>query len=99
MKIRSITLHNVRRFAGQTARISGISDGVTTICESNETGKSTFFDAFHALFFIDHKANTAELRTLQPYSKGAVEITVEIETEEGSFRIEEIPCFEIRDGH
>lgn len=88
MKIRAITLHNVRRFAGQWARLSGISDGVTTICEPNETGKSTFFDALHALFFIDHKANTAELRTLQTYSKGPVEIAVEIETEEGSFRIE-----------
>ncbi|MES0881797.1 AAA family ATPase [Roseibium sp. SCP14] len=88
MKIRAITLHNVRRFAAQTARLSGISDGVTTICEPNETGKSTFFDALHALFFIDHKANTAELRTLQPYSKGPVEIAVEIETEGGRFRIE-----------
>lgn len=88
MKIRTITLHNVRRFAGQTARLCGISDGVTSICEPNETGKSTFFDALHALFFIDHKANTAELRTLQPYSKGSVEIAVEIEAEGGRFRIE-----------
>ena len=88
MKIRAITLRNVRRFAGQTARLAGIADGITTICEPNESGKSTFFDALHALFFIDHKANTAELRALQPYSKGAVEVAAEVETETGRFRIE-----------
>ncbi len=88
MKIRAITLRNVRRFAGQTASLSGIADGVTTICEPNETGKSTFFDALHALLFVDHKANTEELRALQPYSKGSVEVAADIETEEGHFRIE-----------
>ncbi len=87
MKIRAITLRNVRRFAGQTARLSGIADGITTITEPNESGKSTFFDALHALFFLSHTSSTAEVRSLQPYSKGAVEITAEIETDQGLFKI------------
>jgi DNA repair exonuclease SbcCD ATPase subunit len=87
MKIRAITLHNVRRFQRQTARLSGIADGITTITEPNESGKSTFFDALHALFFLSHTSSTAEVRSLQPYSKGAVEITAEIETEQGVFQI------------
>ena len=87
MKIRAITLRNVRRFAGQTARLSGIADGITTITEPNESGKSTFFDALHALFFLSHTSSTAEVRSLQPYSKGAVEISAEIETDQGLFQI------------
>ena len=55
MKIRAIELTNIRRFAGQTARIDDIGDGVTVLSEPNEFGKSTFFDALHALFFERHR--------------------------------------------
>ena len=45
MKLRAIELTNIRRFAGRSARLSGIGDGITVLCQPNEFGKSTFFDA------------------------------------------------------
>lgn len=89
MKLRAIHLTNVRRFAGETASITGIGDGVTTISAPNEAGKSTFFDALHAVFFIDHKSQAQEVKSLQPYARGAVQIAVDVEDDEGkAFRIE-----------
>jgi DNA repair exonuclease SbcCD ATPase subunit len=87
MKIRAIYLKNVRRFAGRKAELTDIGDGVSTITEPNETGKSTFFDALHAVLFYDHKTTAAEIRSLQPYSKGAVEIAADIELDSGRFRV------------
>ncbi len=92
MKIRKIALSNVRRFAGHEALIENIGDGITTICADNECGKSTFFDALEALFFVDHKSQSQEIKSLQPYGGGAVEIAAEVEIEEAGesrlFRIE-----------
>ncbi|MCR9127719.1 MAG: chromosome segregation protein SMC [Rhodobacteraceae bacterium] len=88
MKLRSISLTNVRRFAGQTATVSGIGDGVSVVAEANEFGKSTFFDALHALFFARYGAASRDVRALQPPSGGAVGVAVEIELPEGRFRIE-----------
>lgn len=89
MKLRAITLRNVRRFQNATAQITGISDGITTICAPNESGKSTFVDALHAIFFYPHGAQSQEVRSLQPYSKGPVEIAVDVEDAEGHpWRIE-----------
>ena len=89
MKIRAIRLHNVRKFQGRSAAIEGIGDGITTICAPNESGKSTFFDALHAIFFHAHSGQAQEIRSLQPYSKGPVEICVVVEDDEGRrWRIE-----------
>jgi uncharacterized protein YhaN len=51
MKLRALHLTNVRRFTGKRASITGIGSGITVVSEANEFGKSTFFDALHALFF------------------------------------------------
>ena len=88
MKIRAIELTNIRRFAGQTARIDDIGDGVTVLSEPNEFGKSTFFDALHALFFERHRGAKAAVKALQPHSGGAPEVAVEIDLSDGRFRIE-----------
>ena len=72
MKLRSLSLTNVRKFAGRTATISDIGDGVTVVSEANEFGKSTFFDALHALFFLKYGAATREVKSLQPRAGGAV---------------------------
>ncbi|WP_299029327.1 AAA family ATPase [uncultured Sulfitobacter sp.] len=88
MKLRSLTLTNVRKFAGQTATISGISDGVTVVAEANEFGKSTFFDALHALFFLKYGAATRDVKALQPRSGGPVRISAEVELLEGTFTLE-----------
>jgi len=87
MKLRSLTLTNVRKFAGQTASITGIGDGVSVVAQANEFGKSTFFDALHALFFLRYGAATREVRSLQSAAGGAVKISAEIELAEGYFTV------------
>lgn len=87
MRLRAIELTNLRRFAGRRAVLDGIGDGVTVLSEPNEFGKSTFFDALHALFFERHRSRRAPVRALQPHSGGAPEVAVTIELPEGRFRI------------
>ena len=86
MKLRAITLDNVRRFTSP-AGVSGIGDGLNVLCEPNEHGKSTLFDAIQALFFKSHGANDKEIKALKPHAGGAPEVTVEVETEAGIFTI------------
>lgn len=89
MKLRSISLSNVRRFAGQLAVISGIGDGISVIAQPNEFGKSTFFDALQAVFFTTYSSKNREIQSLQPQPAGGkVEIAVDIELPHGRFRIE-----------
>lgn len=87
MRLRSIELTNVRRFAGQRALLSGIGDGITVLSEPNEFGKSTFFDAIHAVFFERHGSRNAAIKALQPHAGGAPEVAVEVDLPEGRFRI------------
>ncbi|MBK5946248.1 hypothetical protein CCR83_07275 [Rhodobacter veldkampii DSM 11550] len=88
MKIRAIELTNLRRFAGQRARIEGIGDGISVLSQPNEFGKSTFFDGLHALFFQPHRSAKAPVKALQPHAGGAPEAAVEIDLPEGRFRLE-----------
>ena len=87
MRLRVIELTNVRRFAGQRARLSQIGDGITVLSQPNEFGKSTFFDALHALFFERHNSRNAAIKALQPHAGGAPEVAAEVELAEGRFRI------------
>lgn len=87
MKIRAIELSNIRHFAGRRASLSGIGDGITVLSEPNEFGKSTFFDALHALFFEKHRSNKAPVKALQPHAGGAPEVTVEVDLPDGRFQI------------
>ncbi len=89
MKLRALALENVRRFAGQVAEIEGIGDGITVIDAPNEFGKTTFFDALHALFFQPHGSRHREVRSLQPDpGGGGVGVRADVETAEGLFRVE-----------
>lgn len=87
MRLRGIELTNIRRFAGHRAVLSGIGDGITVLSESNEFGKSTFFDALHAVFFERHRSTRAPVKALQPHAGGAPEVAVDVELPEGRFRI------------
>ncbi|MGK8234330.1 chromosome segregation protein SMC [Roseovarius sp. MS2] len=87
MKLRVIEVTNVRRFAGQRARLGQIGDGITVLSQPNEFGKSTFFDALHALFFERHNSRNAAIKALQPHAGGAPEVAAEVELAEGRFRI------------
>ncbi|SOB99476.1 DNA repair exonuclease SbcCD ATPase subunit [Rhodobacter sp. JA431] len=87
MKLRAIELSNIRRFAGQRARLSGLGDGLTVLSEPNEFGKSTFFDALHAVFFERHRASGAAVKSLRPHAGGAPEASVEVELPTGRYTI------------
>ncbi|OHC45646.1 MAG: hypothetical protein A2092_06995 [Rhodobacteraceae bacterium GWE1_64_9] len=86
MKLRAITLKDVRRFT-DPVRIDGIADGVNVLCAPNEFGKSTVFDALRALFFVPHSSRGKEIGQLRPHAGGAPEVTVEVETPEGIFHV------------
>ena len=70
MKIAALRLFNVKRFAGRGVAIEGIGDGVNVLCAANEFGKSTSFEALHALFFQPHSSVSGDVRNLRPYSGG-----------------------------
>lgn len=87
MKILALRLMNVRRFSGMGVKIEGIGDGVNVLCAANEFGKSTSFDALHALFFVPHTSMGNEVKRLRPYSGGNPIVQADILTAAGRFRI------------
>lgn len=88
MKLLALHLTNVRKFTAKRASITGIGDGITVISEANEFGKSTFFDAIHALFYEKYNSSAKPVKSLRPYAKGAVEVAAEVATDQGIFRVE-----------
>lgn len=87
MKISALRLFNVKRFGGRGVAIEGIGDGVNVLCAANEIGKSTSFEALHALFFQPHSGTPGDVQRLRPYSGGNPLVEADIMTGEGSFRI------------
>ncbi|MFC7397957.1 AAA family ATPase [Chelatococcus sp. GCM10030263] len=87
MKISALRLFNVKRFARRGVAIEGIGDGVNVLCAVNEFGKSTSFEALHALFFQRHSGTPDPIRKLRPYSGGNPLVEADITTAEGRFRI------------
>jgi hypothetical protein len=87
MRIGALRLYNVKRFAGRGVALEGIGAGVNVLCAANEYGKSTSFEALHALFFQPHGSGGKDVKRLQPYGGGNPLIEADIETEEGRFRI------------
>lgn len=87
MKISALRLFNVKRFANRGVAIEGISDGVNVLSAANEFGKSTSFEALHALFFQPHSGTPNDVKNLRPYSAGNPLVEADITTAEGSFRI------------
>lgn len=87
MKISALRLFNVKRFAGRGVAIEGIGDGVNVLCAVNEFGKSTSFEALHALFFQPHSGTPGDVQKLRPYSGGNPLVEADIATGNGNFRI------------
>ena len=87
MRLRAISLENVRRFI-DPVEITGIADGLNVLTAPNEHGKSTVFDALHAVFFKDRKSWDKEIRSLVPHAGGDPLVAVEIELGDGIYRIE-----------
>ena len=86
MKLRAIRLENVRRFV-EPAEIDGIGDGLNVLSAPNEYGKSTFFDALHAVFFKNRKSWDREVRGLVPHAGGDPTVAVDLELPAGRYRI------------
>jgi DNA repair exonuclease SbcCD ATPase subunit len=87
VKLSALRLHNIKRFADRGIAIEGIGDGVNVLCAANEFGKSTSFDALHALFFQPHTGTPKDIQRLRPYSGGSPLVEADIETENGQFRL------------
>ncbi|MCK0207147.1 DNA-binding protein [Starkeya koreensis] len=87
MKIEALRLFNVKRFANRGVAIEGIGGGVNVLCAANEFGKSTSFEALHALFFQPHSGTPGEVQRLRPYSGGNPLVEADISTAEGRFRL------------
>ena len=86
MKIRAIRLQNVRRFV-DPVEIAEIGPGLNVLSAPNEQGKSTIFDALHALFFKDAKSWDKEIRSLVPHAGGDPRIEVDLEHDGARYRI------------
>lgn len=78
MKLRSIRLENVRRFT-DPHEVGGIKNGLNVLAARNERGKSTVFDALHAVFFRDRNSKHRAVKSLIPYAGGNPTVEVEIE--------------------
>lgn len=87
MKISALRLFNVKRFAGRGVAIEGIGDGVNVLCAPNEFGKSTSFEALHALFFQSHTSTAGDVRAIRPYSGGNPVVEADVATANGLYRI------------
>ncbi len=87
MKLSALRLFNVKRFGGRGVAIEGIGDGVNVLCAVNEFGKSTSFEALHALFFQPHTGTPGDVQRLRPYSGGNPLVEADIVAAEGRFRI------------
>ena len=87
MKLRTIRLENVRRFI-DPVEIGGIGDGLNVFSAPNEHGKSTVFDALHAVFFKPRTSWDREIRSLAPHVGGDPSVVVEVELADGIYRIE-----------
>ena len=87
MKLRSITLSDVRQFT-QAVQVAGIADGLNVLSAPNESGKSTVFDAIHALFFIPHRST--RIADLRPAVGGNPQITIEVDLDGVLHRLNKI---------
>ncbi|MYC80539.1 MAG: AAA family ATPase [Acidobacteria bacterium] len=86
MKLRTIRLENIRRFI-DPVEITGIGDGLNVLVAPNEHGKSTVFDALHAVFFKQRNSWDKEVRSLKPHAGGDPTVAVEIELAGGIYWI------------
>ncbi|SEQ54413.1 AAA domain-containing protein [Devosia sp. YR412] len=87
MKLTALRLHNVKRFGGHGVAIEGIGDGVNVLTAANEHGKSTAFEALHALFFQPHTSAGKSVQLLKPYSGGNPLVEADIAAADGQFRL------------
>lgn len=90
MKLLSIRMVNMRRFT-HPVEVTGIGPGLNVLAAPNEHGKSTLFDALHALFFFEARSwKQKEAASLAPHAGGNPEVSAEIEVEGQVFRLSKV---------
>ena len=87
MRLTALRLHNVKRFASRGVAIEGIVDGVNVLTAANEHGKSTCFEALHALFFQPHTGTPNSVKLLRPYSGGNPLVEADISVDDRRYRL------------
>jgi len=88
MRLRALRVHDLRQFAGRGVALEGITDGLNSFAEPNETGKSTLFAALRALLFFKETSKHKDIESLRPYDGGNPRIAADIETADGLYRVE-----------
>jgi len=90
MKLLSVRVNNVRRFT-KPVEMADIGPGLNVLAAPNEHGKSTLFDALHALFFYEVKSwKQKEAASLAPHAGGNPEVSAEIEIKGETYRVSKI---------
>lgn len=88
MKIRSLRLEHFRKFTDSVA-LTGFTDGVNVLAESNEFGKSTLLAAIRGVLFERHVSRAANVTQMQHWSnKTSPVISLEFELPSGIYKIE-----------
>jgi energy-coupling factor transporter ATP-binding protein EcfA2 len=88
MKIRSLRLENFRKFTSPIV-LSGFTEGVNVLAESNEFGKSTLLAAIRGVLFERHVSRAASVTQMQHWAnKTSPTIALEFELPDGLHRIE-----------
>jgi hypothetical protein len=88
MKIRSLRLEHFRKFTDPVV-LTGFTDGVNVLAESNEFGKSTLLAAIRGVLFERHVSKASSVIQMQHWSnKTSPIIALEFELPSGLYKIE-----------
>lgn len=88
MRLSSLTLSSFKKFA-TPVRLDDIGEGLNVVVGPNEMGKSTLFDAIHAVLFEKHTSQARPIEALQNdrYPAGPT-VALTFEENGGAYRIE-----------
>ena len=88
MKIRSLRLEHFRKFTDPIV-LSGFSDGLNVLAESNEFGKSTLLSAIRGVLFERYASRASTVTQMQHWSnKTSPTISLEFELPSGLYKVE-----------
>ena len=88
MKIRSLRLEHFRKFTDPIV-LSGFSDGVNVLAESNEFGKSTILSAIRGVLFERYASRASTVIQMQHWSnKTSPIVSLEFELSSGMYKVE-----------
>jgi uncharacterized protein YhaN len=88
VKIRSLRLEHFRKFTDPIV-LSGFSDGVNVLAESNEFGKSTILSAIRGVLFERYASRASTVMQMQHWSnKTSPIVSLEFELSSGLYKVE-----------